>query len=482
MTGLTFEAARSLLGENGQEHLLRFWSELDEFQRTELLDDISAIDFRLMNRLIETWVRNEPPAEHFKQIDPVPLIPKVEETDVQAREALDVGESALRAGRVGLFLVAGGQGTRLGFPGPKGAYPIGPVTKKTLFHFHAEKIHNLQRRYGCTLPWYIMVSDSNEAATRAFFEENSFFGLMPADIMFIRQRMVPCVDDAGKFMLDEPHRVATNPNGHGGCIPAMVENGVLDNARERGIDTLTYFQVDNWAVKVADPYFIGYHVMRGAEMSSKNHRKDNVREAVGVHCLCDGQYHVIEYSELDIYPQLLEIDAKGNIVHAAGNPAIHILSTGFVQRVYDHYDQFPWHRAHKKIPFINERGERVKPDKPNGYKFETFVFDALRFIRHAPVALEIGRAGEYTPIKQFEGDNSVVAAWDRMNEYWADWLAAAGHNVARDEAGKVAVRMEISPAFALTKREYLDKGASLTLPRDKSFAIEHDGCVVLADA
>jgi UDP-N-acetylglucosamine/UDP-N-acetylgalactosamine diphosphorylase len=349
------------------------------------------------------------------------------------------------------------------------------VSGKSFFAFHAEKIHNLQRRYGCVLPWYIMLSETNDAATRAFFRENGYFGLNRVDVVFLKQRMVPCVDEKGRFLLESPGHLAMNPNGHGGCIPAMVENGITKNARERGIDTLSYFQVDNWTVKVADPYFVGYHVLRKAEMSSKNHRKNHVREPVGVHCMCDGEYRVIEYSELDIYPQLLEVDAQGHMIHAAGNPAIHILAVDFIERVNAHYDHFPWHRAHKKIPYVDEAGNLVQPETPNGFKFETFIFDALRFIRHKPLALEIDRAGEYTPTKQFEGDNSVVAAWEAMNEYWANWLEAAGLRVPRDATGRVMIKIEISPQFALTKEEFVRKVAGIRLDTTADIALDADG-------
>jgi UDP-N-acetylglucosamine/UDP-N-acetylgalactosamine diphosphorylase len=471
----SLEETRRLLGEHGQDHVLRFWDTLSPAAQSRFQQEIHTIDFALVKRLVDAWVLHEPAPEEFDRIVPIPLIPKVDPKRPDAIAAREAGEEALRAGRVGLFLVAGGQGTRLGFEGPKGAYPIGPISRKSFFAFHAEKIHNLQRRYACTLPWYIMVSDANEAATRAFFLQNDFFGLKPTHVYFVKQRMVPCVNEQGRFILEEPGRLAMNPNGHGGCLPAMVENGVTGDARARGIDTLSYFQVDNWAAQVADPYFIGYHVLRKAGMSSKNMRKNHLREAVGVHCLCDGQYRVIEYTELDIYPQLLETDAHGNMIHYAGNPAIHVLSVDFVEWVCQHYDRFPWHRAHKRIPYVNDRGELVQPERPNGYKFETFVFDALRFIRHEPVALEIDRAGEYTPIKQFEGENSVVAAWERMSEYWAGWLEAAGHGVPRDERGRVRIRIEISPRFAWTKDEFVWNVAAREFPADRDLAFGPDG-------
>ena len=475
---MSYSDALELLEANGQAHVMQFWDELDTSERQSLLQEIEGVDFPLMRRLIDTWILQTPTPEKFSRIEPVPMIPIVDAARPDAAEACAAGEQALRDGRVGLFLVAGGQGTRLGFSGPKGSYPIGPVSGKSFFEFHAEKIHNLQRRYGCVLPWYIMVSDTNEADTRMFFAAHGSFGLNPEDIIFLRQRMVPCVDDTGRFMLAEKGALAMNPNGHGGCLPAMVENGILADARKRGIDTLCYFQVDNWAVKVADPYFIGYHVLQQADMSSKNHRKQEVRESVGVHCLCDGEYRVIEYSELDLYPQLLELDAQGAIIHAAGNPAIHILSVDFVERLYRHYDDFPWHLAHKKISYLNAEGERVDPARPNGYKFETFVFDALRFIQHPPVALEIASGGEYTPIKQYEGDNSVVAAWDTMSDYWAEWLEAANCSVPRDKAGRVTVRIEISPRYALTKDEFITKIDGHRIKTTKDLGIDPEGRII----
>lgn len=466
---------RELLHKHNQTHLLAHWGQLGDLDKRALIDQIETIDFSLMNRLIAEWVLAEPPPASFESIAPVPTLPVVDSNNSTSRSAWQAGEEALRAGRVGLVLVAGGQGTRLGFEGPKGAYPIGPITGKTLFEYHAEKILGLQERYGCTLPWYIMVSNTNADDTVAFFGEHNYFGLGEENVFFFQQRMVPCVDDQGQFMLDAPNRIAMNPNGHGGSIPALVENLILEDARSRGIDTLSYFQVDNWAVKVADPAFLGYHVLGRGEMSSKVHRKTAPRDSVGVHCLCDGQYQVIEYTELDLYPQLLETDAQGGVKYYAGNPAIHILDVGFVQRVYENYDAFPWHRAHKKIPFLNEAGTLVKPDEPNGYKFETFVFDALQFTKHDPIALEIVAPGEYTPIKQFDGANSVVQARHTQRKYWGAWLEATGHTLPRGADGTVSVDLEISPQYGLFEDDFLAKADGKTWPVDKGLAINPEG-------
>lgn len=478
MTGVSIQGLRGILAEHEQAHVLRFWEDLAQEQRRHLAGQIEAIDFPLIERLVDAWIRGKPKHESFKQITPAPVVPKAGPDRAEARDAWDAGEEVLRKGRVGLVLVAGGQGTRLGFDGPKGAFPIGPVSKRSLFAFHAEKIHNLQRRYGCTLPWYIMVGETNEAATQEFFLNHDFFGLRERDVRFFKQRMMPCVDEDGKFLLDSPHRLAMNPNGHGGSIPALVENGITHDAHDRGIDTLSYFQVDNWAVQVADPYFIGCHVLGDGEFSSKVHRKHKPKEAAGVFCLCDGKLRVIEYTEFDLYPELLETDSGGRPIHFATNAAIHILSVDFVERVAKEFDDFPWHCSHKQIPHVDEGGTSIQPETPNGYKFETFVFDALRFVKGAPVALEIAGRGEYTPTKRMTGPDSIEAAHASMAEYWAEWLEAAGCPVPRDGDGTVAIEIEISPQFALTKEEFLKKTRNRTWPKQGTIAIGPEGAII----
>ncbi len=463
------------LAENGQEHVLHFWPSLSQQERKSLESQIARIPFPLVNRLVERWLLNEPRREHFARVEPIKTIPAVNPRRPDAREARDAGEEVLRRGQVGLLLVAGGRGSRLGFPEPKGAYPIGPVSRKSLFAYHAEKIHNLRHRYACVLPWYIMVSPSNAEPTHAFFEANDFFGLERRNVRFFCQGAMPCVDKSGKFLLEAPHRIAMNPNGHGGCIPALAEEGVLAECEERGVNLLSYFQVDNWAVQVADPYFIGYHVLRQAQMSSKVHRRHDPLEPVGVHCLCDGQYRVIEYTAFDVYPQLLELTSDGTPKYYPGNSAIHILTTSFIAKMYRNYHQFPWWRALRKIPYVNEKGRQVVPTEPNGYKFETYVFDALRFIEHQPVALDIKREGEYTPIKHLNGPNSVTAARNSMRAYWAKWLEGAGFPIPRDKTGQPTIQLEISPRFALTQEEFLEKARTCHWPTDRDLVIGPDG-------
>jgi UDP-N-acetylglucosamine/UDP-N-acetylgalactosamine diphosphorylase len=470
-----YEALVAQLKPYSQEHLLRFWDELNESDRAALAEQIRALDLAVTDRLIRTWIRGTPPSEPITRIEPVDMIPLPAHDRADAREAWDAGEKALRDGRVGIVLVAGGQGTRLGFDGPKGTFPIGPATGRTLFQYHADRILYAQDRYGRALPWYIMVGESNEAATREYFESNDYLGLNPRDVRFFTQAMMPTVGDDGKILLESKARVATNPNGHGGCIPALVENGILDDAERRGIDLLSYFQVDNWAVKPADPYFIGYHLLRTGEMSSKVKRKATPRESSGVFCVCDGKVRVIEYTELDIYPALLETDARGELIHRAANAGIHIIDVGFVRRVYERYDEFPWHCSHKKVAHIDSQGKEVRPDKPNAYKFETFVFDALIYAKGTPLTMEIDVKTEYALSKQMDGPGGVNEARKLMHDYWAKWLKAAG--CTRDLSG---VNVEISPRFASYQDEFVKKSTGVKWPATGDIAIGPNGEFVSA--
>jgi len=458
------------LREYGQEHLVAFWAQLNAAERAALAAQIEQIDFPLTQRLVNEWIKSTPSPQHFDRIEPADVVPLPTPDREDAREAWSAGENALRAGRVGLVLVAGGQGTRLGYDGPKGTFPIGPTTGRTLFQYHADRILYAQDRYGCTLPWYIMVGETNEAATRVYFEANGFLGLKPENVRFFKQAMMPSVDDDGRILLDSKSCIAMNPNGHGGCIPALVKNGIIEDARSRGINLLSYFQVDNWAVKLADPYFIGYHVLGDGQMSSKVKRKATPREASGVFCVCDGQVRVIEYTELDIYPALLETDANGNLMHFAANAGIHVLDVDFVERVYQNYDRFPWHCSHKKIAHVDANGHHVKPEKNNGYKFETFVFDALAYASGRPIAMEIDVKTEYALSKQMDGPGGVNEARHLMHDLWAGWIRAAG--CARDLSD---VHVEISPRFASTQTELVDKTKGVSWPASGPIAIGPDG-------
>jgi UDP-N-acetylglucosamine/UDP-N-acetylgalactosamine diphosphorylase len=438
----------------GQGHVFAWWSELNEAEQASLLEQVDSIEFPLLESLVNDLVLH-PREEQAETLEPAPVIP-IPGSDAEQREsevAREYGEALLREGKVAPLVVAGGQGTRLGFQGPKGAFPIGPVSNKCLFAFFAERILAVQSRYGPSFPWLIMTSPANDAETRAFFEENDFFGLVPEQVHFFVQGTVPAVDEHGKILLASRHEIARSPDGHGGTLRALDRGVALDILASRGIEEISYFQVDNVLAKVLDPVFIGYHTQAPAEMSTKVVRKACPEEKVGVIGIRGDKLGVIEYSDLG-EEDMVARGPHGELKYWAGNIAIHMIKVAFVRRLEEAGIRLPFHRADKKVPFVDAKGRRIEPERPNGIKFESFIFDALGYAKN-PVTLEVRREEEFSPVKNATGVDSPETAQRDLMETFASWLEEAGVRVPRNEKGSPAVRLEISPLYALDREEAL---------------------------
>ncbi|MCA9295283.1 MAG: UTP--glucose-1-phosphate uridylyltransferase, partial [Phycisphaerales bacterium] len=352
------------------------------------------------------------------------------------------------------FTVAGGQGTRLGWNGPKGTFPASVVTGKPLFRLFAEQILATGRKYETRIPWYIMTSPMNDADTRAFFQDNNFFGIDRADIVMFPQGTMPSLDaDTGRLLLAERDAIALNPDGHGGSLKALRESGAIDHMRRRGIEQRSYFQVDNPNVIAIDPLFTGLHATApdsSGEMSSKMVAKAYPEEKVGVFCKSAGRTLVIEYSDL---PEELagQRDDHGALRYIAGNIAIHMLSVDFVEKLTDDAHAFglPYHRADKIVPYIDpESGRRVEPAAPNAVKLETFVFDAIPLASKS-IVLETDRTREFAPIKNADGVDSAATSHQLQSNRSGRWLVKHGVDVPRTPDGDVDARIEISALTAL---------------------------------
>ncbi|MBN2414264.1 UDPGP type 1 family protein [bacterium] len=458
--------------DHGQEHLFRFWDSLSGKEKDALMRQIGTIDFELVaaHRRLLSGAEEADTAVHT--LDPAPCIPipRDEAGRKRERRAREIGEEAIRAGKVAAFLVAGGQGTRLGFDGPKGCFPVGPVSGKTLFQMHAEKILAASRRYGVTIPWAIMTSETNDAATREFFQEHGWFGLDPGSVIFFSQRMIPALDGEGRLILDGRDHIFMNPNGHGGSLLALYESGTIGRFEARGVEILSYFQVDNVLIRIVDPVFIGYHIQAGAGMSSKMVQKSHPGEKVGVFGIRDGKLNVIEYSDLS--PEDAEARLPdGSLKYGSGSIAIHLIDTKFVRAEAEDGFRLPYHTAFKKVPYLTDSGDLVDPDTPNAFKFETFVFDALADTS-SPVIMEIVREHEFSPVKNAAGEDSPATARRDLSNYYGGWLEAAGVPVPRDAAGNAAVPLEISPLFALDREEFTAKAAGRELTINGSLYLE----------
>ena len=442
------------LARHGQDHVLRFWGRLDEAGRKRLSRQLGRFDLALVDRLVAEHVAQEEAPAADARIQPAPVIglPRTEADQQAAREARAAGEARIAAGQVAVLTVAGGQGSRLGFDGPKGAFPIGPVSGMTLFELFSRTVAAVRKRYQAPLPWLIMTSEANHAETEAFFAEHDFFGLASDSVRFFTQAMIPSVDFQGRMLLAAPDRVAVNPNGHGGTLLALRESGVLEELRTTGVELIHYFQVDNPLVAIADPVFLGYHELRGAEMSSKAVEKTGPEEKVGVFARVNNRPAVIEYSDLsDDLAQARNPD--GSLTYGAGSIAIHVFSRSFVERITEGGLRLPYHKARKKVPHLDEQGTLITPETPNAIKFETFIFDALGLTDH-DVTLMVRREDEFSPVKNASGVDSAESAHRHLVDRAWRWLEEAG--VAPPAGGDRPV-VEIDPGFALDPDELRQK-------------------------
>jgi len=446
-----FEETHRKLSQRGQEHLLRWWDGLSAGQRDDLVSDIASVPWDVVDGWIGTHVRQAPPPHSADNLAPAkvyPAVPSDSEAALYARARAD-GEGLLRAGKVAAFTVAGGQGSRLGGSGPKGCVVVTPVGGRTLFQLFAEMVLAARRKYAAAIPWYIMTSPANHAETVAFFEKHGFFDLPREDVRFFPQGTLPAFEPSGRILLDERHRVALAPDGHGGSLKAMAVEGALDDMHRRGAEIISYFQVDNPLVKPFDPLFLGLHRLTGSEMSVKIARKADDLERVGNVCLRDGKVTVVEYTE---FPESVarSRNPDGTRTFDAGNLAIHLLNTAFVRRVTERPLSLPYRRAEKAVPCVDETGVRVEPKKPNAIKLESFIFDVLPLAAN-PLVLEVDRAEEFSPVKNATGVDSLETAQRDLVRRSCRWLESAGVSVPRRPDGEPDATIVLSPLWVLDR-------------------------------
>lgn len=448
---MTVDQAREMLAPLGQEHVLRFWDRLDAPRREALLAQISALDPDALRRMAA--LRHAPATATPAAAAPLEPAP-VACLEGPAREAARaVGEAALRAGQVGVILVAGGQGSRLGFEGPKGSFPIGPISGAPLFQFHARKILALEQAYGTQIPFYIMTSDSNDAETQAFFRHHDFFGLDSSRVFFFVQGMWPALDADGRIILDRPDHLFMSPDGHGGTLSALRAAGLLDDMQRRGLRMLFYFQVDNPLVDVADPVFLGFHALQRADISIKVCAKRDPGEKLGVVVARDGRCAMVEYTELTPEQQQARLP-DGTLKFRYGSVAIHVFDATFLRQQAD--AELPLHLAHKKVPSCGPDGALVTPAQPNAYKFEKFIFDVIPNAARTGI-LEFAREDEFSPVKNKEGEDSPEQVRRDLIAKAARWLELAGATVPRDAAGAPRHRIEIDPVYAHDPRRLAER-------------------------
>jgi len=446
----------ALLQPHGQQHLLDHWDDLDAKQQADFRAELTGLDLKevcgYFARTAESMKNvTEKLDDKMQPLQESQCGAVVKSSDRELASYANASYEEISKGKVGILLLAGGQGTRLGTSYPKGMYNVGLPSKKTLFQLQAERIRSLQQlaeaRTGRSgkIAWYIMTSASTVKPTSDFFQQNNYFGLDAENVFIFQQGTLPCFTFEGKIILGEKGALSRAPDGNGGLYRALRNERVLADMKLKGIKFIQLYCVDNVLVKVGDPVFMGYCLGKDAECANKVVRKGFPTEAVGITCKVDGHYQVVEYSEIT-QKSSEKRNKDGSLVYGAANICIHFFTFEFLERVVMlNEDSLQHHVAKKKIPFVDASGSIVKPEKPNGIKMEKFVFDVFQFAKNF-VVWECLRDEEFAPLKNAEGASDFTPTHCRnaLLALHQKWLRIAGAKLL-DSNGKEAKQMG-SPA------------------------------------
>lgn len=402
---MTREEAEKILEEKGQSHVMKGFDELSGTQQCQLLAQIEALDW---DAIALAGVQKEIP---LGEVSPLGAV-EVSEIKEREQEFRETGLAAIRGGKVAAVLLAGGMGTRLGFDKPKGELNVGIHRTLYIFECLMNNLMDVVKEAGTTIPLYIMTSEKNNDETIRFFEEHQYFGYPAGDVAFFVQEMAAAVDYDGKLLMEEKGRLATSPNGNGGWFSSLEKAGLLSDIHKRGIEWINIFAVDNVLQRIADPLFIGATILNKKVSGSKVVRKVDAYEKMGVLCLEDGRPSVVEYYEMS--PDMAEsTDEEGNLLYAFGVILNYIFRVDKLEEIVER--RLPVHVVEKKIPYMKEDGTFVKPETPNGYKFETLVVDMIRMMDNN-LPYEVIREKEFAPIKNLHGVDSLDSARELLQK------------------------------------------------------------------
>ena len=404
---LTLDKAKDILKEYGQEHLLKYYDELSESEQKELLSQIELIDFSVLDNLRE---ENRFTASRGK-FEPLGAA-TIEDIEQNSEKYSAAGIEAIKAGKVAAVLLAGGQGTRLGFDKPKGMFNVGVTRELYIFQCLINNLMDVVKETGAWVPLYIMTSEKNNDDTVSFLKEKDFFGYNSDYVKFFVQDMAPSVDFSGKIYMESKSRISISPNGNGGWFTSLVRAGLLDEIKAKGVEWINVFAVDNVLQRIADPLYVGAVISSGLQSGGKVVSKADPDERVGVLCLEDGMPSIVEYYEMTEEMRTLR-DEKDELAYKFGVILNYLFSVDKLESILN--DKLPVHVVDKKIPYMDENGEFIKPDKPNGHKFETLVLDMVH-MQDSCLPYEVVRNREFAPIKNPTGVDSVESARELLKE------------------------------------------------------------------
>ena len=403
------EEIRHTLKKYNQEHLLNFYDNMEESKQNKLLEQIENIDFELIKSLYDKTkdgIKNED-----AEIEPIDFMDKYKlNEDYKYYE--QIGEKAIRAGKLAVVTMAGGQGTRLGHNGPKGTYDIGLDSHKSLFELLFDYIKEQNEKYNVQIPWFIMTSKENNEATVKFFKDNKYFGY-EKNIFFFIQGQLPMIDTEGKILIGEDYLIKEAADGHGGVYESLVKSGMVEKMKQLGVEWVFIGGVDNCLVKMVDPVLMGIAIDKGVTAAGKSVVKANPHEKVGAFCKKNGKPSVVEYSE--ITDEMAEAtDENGELLYGESHILCNLFNISAIERMGS--EPLPYHSAFKKATYIDKDGNKVVPTSPNAYKFEAFLFDAFGEVDDMAI-LRVKREEEFAPVKNATGVDSPETARELYNNF-----------------------------------------------------------------
>ena len=403
---------KAILKKYKQEHLLNNYEELDENKKKKLIDEIENIDFELMESLYRKTKNQK--EESSDEITPIDYLDKYKLND-EYKYYENIGKKAIKEGKLAAVTMAGGQGTRLGHDGPKGTYDIGLDSHKSLFELLCDSLKEEGKKYGVTIPWFIMTSKENNKATVEFFEKNKYFGYQKdKNIFFFIQGELPMMDTEGKILIGEDGLIKLAADGHGGIYEALVKSRMTKKMKEMDIEWVFIGGVDNCLVKMVDPVLMGIAIDKGVTAAGKSVVKANPHEKVGAFCKKNGKPSVVEYSE--ITDEMAEAtDENGELLYGESHILCNLFNISAIERMGS--EPLPYHSAFKKATYIDKDGNKVVPTSPNAFKFEAFLFDAFGEVDDMAI-LRVKREEEFAPVKNAEGVDSPETARELYNNFY----------------------------------------------------------------
>ncbi len=404
------EQTKKLLKEQKQEQILDYpIKNKEEFAR-----EVLKINFEELNKSYDKAIKNE--KVRNSKIEPIPYIEKDKLSEEEKEYYKKIGENIIKNNEYAVVTMAGGQGSRLGHDGPKGTFDFGLENHKSIFEVLCDGLKETYEKYNVYIPWYIMTSRQNNEDTINFFEKNNYFGYSKENIYFFKQGELPVLNDQGKLMLNKEGNINTAADGHGGIFVSMEKEKITENMKQRGIKWVFIGPVDNVLIKMVDPIFIGICQDKNVLAGGKSIIKAYPEERVGVFCKKDGKPDVIEYTEISKEMAEMKND-KGELVYAESHINCNMFNIDIIEKISK--NKLPYHCAHKKIEYLNKEGQVVKPEEPNAYKFEAFIFDAFKMLDEMAI-FRVKREEEFAPIKNAEGKDSPKTALELYKNFYSN--------------------------------------------------------------